>query len=354
MFIYLSEILAEQMSTELERTDSVVQAVQNLAQARAQGDHLISGDDRTLQILARHHRLSVSTRGVFQRIREEQSKFGALRHRLTARIEVDSFRGSITAIDSGGVRRLHLPLTRFQRNDVAQPTFLVAENLHDCRLLLRVASWVCATYFHGKLPSTLRAVLIPGGGDTTDRVLKHLSDEQRYLTLCFTDSDVLFPGGQVGQTAKKCAALALTDYCAHFVLRARAAENLLGSRQIRKILETDHERTDLIRRLDRITHLANTPSWLHLPLKDGVREFVGPPRPNSEQAYWHTVAQSRQGVSDGYILPGISGKLLSWAVEHLQQNDPELLDDDVQLLGIWRELAETICAWTCGSQPMRS
>lgn len=354
MLIHLAGDLGGHIEHELNTSTSVVQAVQNIAQARWQGDHLITGDDGVLRQLTVHPALSESTHGVFQRIREEQSQVGGLRSILKARVEVTSFTGNIVTSDNGDARIIFVPLARFERNDITQPTFLVAENLVDCELLLRFSRWFSMTYLQGRFPTRLSSTFMPGGGDTTDRVLEYLSLERRHLGICFTDSDVLRPGGSLGQTAKKCVALDLTPLCVHLTLECRAMENLLCVEQIRAVLAAERERHDLVPRLERLAHLSGTTAWLHLSLKSGARETVGPPRSGSELEFWRSVSASPAPANDGYIFPSISAKLSAWVSDHLKTKEPVRLESDTQLLEIWRRIAQVVVSWTCGSQPMRA
>jgi hypothetical protein len=357
MLIHFSRELAAQLQSELDTSDTVVQALQNLAQARIQGDHILTADNGVLPIVIAHPRLSQNTRSVFNKIQAEQAQIGAIRSKLLINIEIISFREGISVIDSGSNRVIQIPLIRFQRNDLIQPTFLIAENLLDCQFFLIYSSWFLRRYKLGKLPSRLKAVFSPGGGDTTERLLDHHSKEQRYLGLCITDSDQKKPNGSIGQTAKKCQALELEALCQHYTLPTRSVENLLCKTQIEIVLNVERERHVLLSNLARLHHLFDTEPWKHLHLKTGVRELRGPCQRGTEQEYWNSVAHSTDTLTahnDGFLYPPISSKLLQWVLDHLKTNDPEELTIDNQLYAIWEQLALLLTSWTCASEPIRS
>lgn len=354
MLIHFGSGLLDGIREELANSDAVVQALQNLAQARAQGDHVLTGEAGVFAELVDSPRLSPSTRGIYRRVDAEQAQVGSLRQRLCVCLEISSFREPQHATRSIAGNIVHVPLIRFQRNDILQPVFLVGENLLDCQLFFRYSSWFSQKYLGGTMPTLLRAVFVPGGGDTTDRILRHLSEEQRYLTLCITDSDRATPASAVGQTSSKCSSLSLTWLCAHFSLETRSAENLLSPDQIRAVIDVEHERHPLLHKLSRVEHLAKSDAWKYLPLKDGLRELVGPPKRNSEYWYWNSVSIADVNAADGLLFPGISSKLLLWIVEHLLQHEPEDLPAESPLRAIWEKLATIVTSWGCGSEPIRS
>lgn len=357
MLIHLSAALATVLDHEIQHTESVVQALQNLAQSRYQGDHVITADNGVLTPIISSPVLNQNTRGVFSKINSEQAQIGSLRNKLSIYIEVAYVKGDINVVNIDGINVIQIPLVRFERNDIIQPTFFITENLLDCKFYMSLTSWFSKRYSGGRLPSNLNAVYCPGGGDTTEKLLSHHSSNQRYLTLCITDSDQKFPGASLGETTKKCRRLNLNDLSYHTTLPTRSVENLIGHSQILTILNTDKEKKALLPRATRLARLMGSEAWKHFHVKDGVREIHGPHKPGTEYFYWQSVASpedSKDSLIDGYLFPPISPKLLHWVVEHLESNDPDDFSSDTQLFNIWNELAKLIASWTCASEPIRA
>ena len=202
MLIHLSSELKNVLENEIKNTDAVVQALQNLAQSRYQGDHIITTDNNVLSPIISSEILNQNTRRVFSKINSEQAQIGSLRNQLSVYVEISYIRGEIKITEENNIRVIKIPLVRFERNDIIQPTFFITENLLDCKFYMAMTSWFCKKHLAGKLPSKLNAVYCPGGGDTTEKLLNHHSLSQRYLTLCITDSDQKYPGSGFGETTK--------------------------------------------------------------------------------------------------------------------------------------------------------
>lgn len=356
MLIHLSSALTEALKYDISHTEAVVQALQNIAQSRYQGDHVVTADNGVLEPVILSLALNQNTRRVFSKINSEQAQIGTLRNQLSTYIEISRIRGDISVVNIDGISVIQIPLIRFERNDIIQPTFFITENLLDCKFYMHIASWFSKRHSGGRLPSKLSAVYCPGGGDTTETLLGHHSSNQRYLTLCITDSDQKFPGSVFGETTKKCIKLNLTELSHHVTLPTRSVENLIGHSQILTILNAEKGRKTLLPRAARLTRIIGSEAWKHFHVKDGVLEIHGPSQPGTENFYWRsiaTLAESEASNIDGYLFPPISSKLLLWVVEHLDSNDPDDFSSDRQLLDIWKELAKLITSWTCGSEPIR-
>lgn len=357
MLIHLSAELIKSLEAELQKNETAIQALQNIAQARYQGDHIITADNGVLDSIIAKKIFNKTTHNVFSKINLEQTQIGALRKKLTAYIKIECIQGDIKITEEEKIRIINIPLARFERNDIIQPTFFIAENLLDCQFYLTITSWFSRKYKNGLLPSKLNAVYCPGGGDTTEKLLSHHSQSQRYLTLCITDSDQKFPGASLGETTKKCRQLALRHFSHHVTLPTRSVENLICHDQIIAVLNSTKERKALLPRLERLIGLINNEAWKYFHVKEGVRIFHGPNRPETENSYWQGVATAEDwaaSTTDGYVFPPITQKLLLWVVEHLEANEPEEIQLNNQLFEIWEDLAHQIASWTCASEPIRS
>lgn len=356
MLIHLNSALIEVISNEIEQTEAVVQALQNLAQSRYQGDHIITADNGVMEPIILSQALNNNTRRVFSKISSEQAQIGSLRKKLITYVEIAFIRGAINMVKDGDINVIQIPLIRFERNDIIQPTFFIAENLLDCEFFITVTSWFSKKYSNGRLPFNLKAVYCPGGGDTTEKLLSHHSLNQRYLTLCITDSDQKFPGSSLGETTKKCKRLTLNSLCHHITLPTRSIENLISHNQILSTLNADAGRKTLLPRIERLKNIIGSEAWKYFHVKEGVRIIIGPHKQGTEYAYWNSIATPEDlnnSRSDGYLFPPISQKLLTWVIEHFEGNEPDDFISDAKLFDIWSELAQLIASWTCASEPIR-
>ena len=357
MLLHLSEKLGAALDTGVSLPDHVVQALQNIAQARSQGDHIVTGDPAVLDSIANHGSLSPTTRKVFDRIRSEQPQVGALRQKLQTYVFIAEFAGDETRLSVDGREVIQIPLQRFSRADLTQPTILVAENLLDCELLFKISQWYLGRYARS-LPKTLQAMFVPGGGDTTDRALSYLTQNQRYFVACVVDRDQNSPREAEGQTAAKCRRVSLPPTCTLHVLGVRSAENLLSVQQLNAIFSTDHTRKHFGTRAQLLSCLEGNDAWKYFPFKGGIQDKEGPHRPGTGAHYWREVYESTgaeiidvEGTK--FLFPPFSSKLLRWCVEHLDTNEPAPLDHDSFLKEIWGAISAMLAAWCCGTEPMR-
>lgn len=355
MLIHLSNNLKDSLFGTGKIEESALVALQNIAQARAQGDHIISGDKGIIDYIINCTELSQNTIGVFRKISGEQSQFGRLRFRLKTYVLVDSLSGPKSIEETNLQRIIKLPLARFKRNDITQPTALVGENLMDCELLIRYSSWFSEKYSNGIFPSKLKATLFPGGGDTTDRVIKYLVDSQRYFALGITDSDQTYPRGGKGQTTQKCSAIQYSEISYHKRLPVKSIENLFSLNQIEQILDIDHTRHIWKLNLSRLNPISKTESWKYFPFKTGVAETVGPFELNTSTFYWRSASTNLANHGkDSFIFPPISSKLLQWGVEHFLANDPICIKNEDFLFEVWEDISQLISSWTCTTDPIRA
>ncbi|MCA0325289.1 MAG: hypothetical protein LCH89_06750 [Proteobacteria bacterium] len=353
MLIFLSQQLENELKTEYRKSEQTAQAIQNIAQARAQGDHIISGDATCLEYIISLKELNQSTKNIFQIISNEQSQIGSLHKNLEFYVEINSLNNTISKNKNSNQTIIEIPLHRFSKNDLVQPTFLIGENLLDCHLYLTYSRWLSRSHWNQRLPSKLNAILIPGGGDTTEKLLNHLSQDGRYFSLCLTDSDIKYPGGNIGETTKKCQKLTLKEISHHLTIPVRASENLLSPEQIHQVLNIDHTRNILLNNLKKITRFRNTDAWLYFPLKEGIRPIIGPHQKNSRDEYWQITAYANDSLENEFLYPGISTDLLKWTVDYLKNYDPEKIKDS-NLISAWTKISTTVIAWTCASEPIRA
>lgn len=349
MLIHIRKKVLTDAAQLQEPNDWLAMAMQNIAQAKVQGAHLIFIERGAVELIATNL-ISNWTLRVLTSIESEAAQYGNLREKLAVYVEIEKLDGLIEKEVRNGKTIIKIPLRNFADSRITQRARLVGENINDCRLYERLSAIHIGKYHSKDYPANIKFELIGGGGNTTAESLKELSTENHTLALCITDSDKAMPSSTEGETSKLCSAVRLSYLCHYYNINARSIENLLHYQQIEHILGIEKERKVLLKNLEFLKCFANTVHWFHLPLKNGIK--LKSATQTAELLYWNPFVA---GDFDGtYKIPPISKKLLAWAVELTNENNMPPSPDGNPVYETWDKLSALISSWGCCSDAMRA
>jgi hypothetical protein len=177
-----------------------LEALGYLALGAAEGSHRITGERRVLKALAQLPSLDLRTRGAFARAAGRTAEEGQMHSKLHTfgQVVVNAQTSPSSAI-SGAQRVITFPLRWFDSSAKIQATTLLAENLSDVEVLLKIGEAGTILANIGYLP--LAACRDNGGGSTIRKVLDQHAMGER-ICLCVVDSDKASPESAVGGTAR--------------------------------------------------------------------------------------------------------------------------------------------------------
>lgn len=348
MLIYLKKSLFQEIRDDNDNKNFYATALQNIAQSKAQGDHIFLMD-RGSTILINSQELTRRTMSIFEKIESEAAQYGSLKDNLIIYIEISNYDGAIKKQEINGKTILNIPLKFFSNNRIIQRVKFIGENLNDCRFYERLSVIHINKYKSKELPSKIKFEPINGGGNTTAESLKELSKDGNTLALCITDNDKTTPTSSRGETSKLCSAISLSNLCHHQDIEARYIENLLHYEQIEKILSTEKERLVLIKNLEFLKNLENSSDWLYLPLKNGLKKEKHKTSLNSN--YWDSIISEE--FNEVYKIPPISSNLLKWTIDLTEKGGLSPCPENNPIHEKWNEISALTSSWGCCSEPIR-
>ena len=366
-------ILDESLVTELEQGSSsaniVLSALTICAQAAIEGTHILFADrDVYKRLRAYHSQLGRRTAAVLSRAEDRLPQLGQMRDFVerALRVAVVSVPGLPYKIQRGKRTELVLPVGLIDQHSslLAKPA-LIVENINDGRCFVKIAESVIAS---GLMPDIswlkvlpLRAQIVPGGGNTLGNFFAHIKTEGDRIGLAIVDSDVRYPGGCFGDTAKAllkaAGTLPVSPLLDYHILGVRTVENYIPRATIRSIaIELDPVQ---VYRFDRQAAIfANSPFWKFLPIKAGVKCFELD-RTIAESRFWTALLGGRickegsrcddKKSCTEYKIPPISEKVLARSAD-INGNMPITNKCVDGMSDLWRVLITLLYSFFCGSE----
>ena len=200
-----------------------IAALDNIGLSAFCGYHLVIGSRATLKALAEEPRLSLRAKAAYRAVLNRAAELGSIQRAIRSRIDV-----SVEAIEvslNGGV--WSVPLTYFAEPFVLAPPEILCENLTDAKFYYELGRWYG---WHSRLRA-LSFFALPrgaGGSAIADELRERVAQGQPF-TLCIVDSDRKYPGGPVGDTARRARERLPSDlwFIRLLILDLREVENLL-------------------------------------------------------------------------------------------------------------------------------
>lgn len=174
-------------------------AFERLLQAYLDGLHVLVFPPMLCNAIEADSTFSVDVRAAAKKIRQKYAEHGGLSEKMSVFGYLVDESAALHPMRTGQTWKIPL---RWLAIKPLHETYLVAEDLHDVRVLTAAA----VDYLnHQRLFAfRVRVCPTPGGGLNTARTFAQKAKDEQHLTICFADSDKDSPTGPVGSTAKKC------------------------------------------------------------------------------------------------------------------------------------------------------
>ena len=254
-------------------------------------------------------------------------------------------------LDKANPEKHEVEYVFFSRTIAIQPTAFLCENLTDVKFYMKLSR-----LYYPETP--MRAFYFHGGGGTIADVLSLLI-RQKMTALVILDSDVKYPGCDIGETAKRCLSCykRKVGYIEVKVLDVHEAENLVpiafmrdcSSRQGSLILKrmTDNRVLDSLVYYDVKNGIKKNSVSVDLKYKEYCAELytiLYRPRINNFEKYY-----SQKTDEKDYLFAQIDGNLLEKFVQDKTQAYPG------DAMSPYREkIAELVHTFVCcrGDDPL--
>lgn len=373
MLIEFHESLREQLDDGARDRERTIDALENIANVRREGKHVLFSDRATIRYLFQHRALSERTRAVFRHVAEKLPEMRSFAQSVQTRIEVVSNAvPSLSARAEGTRRVVRVPVRWFSESLLSQRALLLAENLVDAKCYVRIAKTYASLNGHAHIP--VSADLLGGGGSTTGPLYDHFQRTRERLCLCVVDSDQKAPGGRIGSTARGVSVAddpnePLTDW---LMLHVRELENAIPTAIYSEVSAGDRSRMEMVAFLERLEREPDPEARQFLDFKRGLnyKEVLAFPAGSPEERFWGSAVPMlrRAGASihpscsatgacatptgcTCTVTPSLGDSVLDAVAEKLEEKTPIKIAQRLcpHTLPEWLRVGEVVFAWCCGS-----
>ncbi|MCY9068482.1 hypothetical protein D3797_020015 [Bacillus subtilis] len=200
MLIKIDESIVDYIERErCKPEDSTIVALNNLAKAHQEGNHIVIASVSTLEKIINYTVLDNSTIFIYKSILSKVSTLGAYQKVLSDYI-ITSITKEIKVETSNEKNIYYVPIDYFQKYQRLNKTVLICENPVDYKFYLGLAKKYLKSETDYNLD--LSYSMANGGGDTTHQVLEHHMKENEII-LIVSDSDKKYSTDNYGETQKK-------------------------------------------------------------------------------------------------------------------------------------------------------
>ncbi|EKO3552578.1 hypothetical protein H9W00_001037, partial [Vibrio fluvialis] len=144
--------------------------------------------------------LDEDVKDVFKKIYSDQTRWHNFLKGFNFRIKLVLEGTSISKKKLGNVNILCVPLKLFSLYNLNMPPILIAEDYTD----LEFYDLITRSYLKNVGVSSVNFSYfsLPGGGRNTFRTVKNTYENRTAISYCILDSDIEYPSGPIGETAR--------------------------------------------------------------------------------------------------------------------------------------------------------
>ncbi|MCD0244638.1 hypothetical protein [Xanthomonas melonis] len=206
----------------------VIDALNNLGEAGYQGRHAVIGPKKFMKELSNQKGLSRASAAYYKWSSGAVTQLGSLAKRKDC-IIVDHSSTTPLLI----AQQWNVPLRIFSNPDLLGKSEILCENLTDCEALVAFCNIAVKKQAPG---CSISFKPVAGGGDTTHTHITSYLKTPSAPFICVIDSDRDYPGGKLGETAKKCLKAYSSSWNNKIKVHAsRELENLIPLDAMRSI-----------------------------------------------------------------------------------------------------------------------
>jgi hypothetical protein len=265
-------------------------------------------------------------------------------------------------IVSNSCEEILIPASLVDRcSSIVNKPLLIVENLNDGHVYVKLVYSIARANLIPEISSLagvhLKCDLLNGGGNTIALTFQHECSKGERIGFAIADGDRKFPGGSVGDTAKRLQKVSnLSPLLEARVLNVRTIENLLPRAEMRTLAnEIDPVQADYVDCMLRSINLEN--HWKLIPIKKGIRCYELANQ-SAVANFWRSYFPSplcrpseeceSTNTCDKFHLHPISSKLLEKAAQ--KENDFLMTEQCAEgLIDEWRQISLLFFSFFCGA-----
>jgi len=386
MLFIIDDSMAEALN-QPNPSDEVVIALEKIAHAYRQGQHLVFVNRNTLERLIACQLYSKPTQSLYSHILRRLGQSGIRPGMFISEIKVVAERGIFESYNNGKCKGIRLSADYVSKRLITSPTIFLCENLNDIKLYERIAQvHLMKQNLDKRL--YLRYERWGGGGSTTAEQYEIIRAEKQRLCLTIVDSDRAAPDTGEGGTAQRIKKsdeqpLPLTKgiaetkddegkkqgFCKLLPLNVRMVENLIPITLYEKALDIKDPLQETIGFMKQLKPEAR--QYIHFKKGLMLEEILSLPSENLLVKYWLDNLQDlplpklkssnpcwvqkkcqHEKKCECSLIKGFGPQILNTTTNFIAtQSDSELANlIDEPLKSEWDYIGQLITAWCCAGE----
>jgi hypothetical protein len=271
MLIYIDPSIGK-LAREHKLTDEGIQALENLANCRKYGFHIVFSDRRTLESIYESNILSERASTIYRRIFSDLVSQNKIFDLVNVYVCVHSRDNEIKRVDYGGKSRIDVPLSFLDNQARLNRTMLIVEFIRESYIYSRIGEYYISK---NKLNGfAISYMPINGGGGTTDQVYGEYQKTGDNFCLCFVDADKKYPGDSIGDTALKVMNIDDSSKPLSYqsIIDAMEIENIVPIEIYEEIVGNDKGRLSFVETIKKLKESTDPRSIFYYDIKKGIKK----------------------------------------------------------------------------------
>lgn len=276
MLIKIDDTVTEYVESNKQSLDLdslEIRALDNIAKAYQEGQHIISASLDALEILTKLDLLENNSRRIYHNLLNKFTFLPAYENYFSVYILVKSNDCDFYRNDTQNDKIIYeVPLNRFSKLQATRETVLLAEDSRDCDFYEKIANKYISEN-KAEINVKLNFDPLPGGGIRSYDALKR-KIHRGAIVLSIADSDKSYPNDKIGETLNKLKQVYNEYYQTSIIdlhgLKVREKENLIPPSMYSMCCNSSA--SDVIAKLEKIERLSEHQSKLmYIDIKEGIK-----------------------------------------------------------------------------------
>ncbi|EKO3457679.1 hypothetical protein NTH37_003895 [Vibrio fluvialis] len=304
--------------------------------------------------------LDEDVKDVFKKIYSDQTRWHNFLKGFNFRIKLVLEGTSISKKKLGNVNILCVPLKLFSLYNLNMPPILIAEDYTD----LEFYDLITRSYLKNVGVSSVNFSYfsLPGGGRNTFRTVKNTYENRTAISYCILDSDIEYPSGPIGETARLVEEVnqGINDnYSRYRIIKGREVENIIPMSILFSIIKNK----DPLNKLAQLISPDNNGerAIFFADFKKGLKRHVITSKCNMTKSFWQNALKGTDFLVDCnqvkatncssfkncncQLIHGLGTDLLSGVVKHLKSKPFDFTSIDDYLIEEWQLLCQDLSAY---------
>lgn len=335
----------------------LIDSLEDIAGIIRSGNHLITGDLKTLKFLSTHEALGSSARRAYNGLATKYSQFASAKSMVTTFAEIGVSGDQPTLINRENKNIILIPLRKVRHLSLRNPTEVIYEEIQDDFIYEIISRWYVRRHISpGFLNRNYRP--IHGGGGRTHAVYSEAQRLNNQFCLCVTDSDKKFPTDTPGPTSSEVRAVNSNDLALsfHLDLDFHEIENLVPLQFLRSNCTSPTSKA-IIDKIQQAEITGHPEAKLFWDYKKGF-SVASLRQSNNGWLYWKsalglpettcTEQCSSQRCQCEVLKPWPEKRLVKDKIQSYSEMDPSECN---VLSKLWLTIGGTLTSWSASAIP---